>query len=231
MKWFNAGLMVLILGVPAASTAAGILEISEECEVAVALSAGPVYLREGAGVYVLGADGYELKRPSANGFTCMVERNHPQSLVPQCFDPQALKAHVALLLDEGKLIRQGWSFEEIAERRKSALADGTYPPADGPGLAYMISDYNYVLGGSGDVVKVAPHMMFHAPGLSHEDIGSDPAQALQNRGLPIIASEGPHGFMISFVDSPSDSSDVESACAGQLPDGSRFRPFPPTAAP
>lgn len=211
-------------GLVAASTQ--ILEVDADCEAALALSAGPVYLREAAGVYVLGANGYELLRESRNGFICMVERNHPESLIPQCFDPRARQAHVALLLDEGKLIRQGMSFEHIAERRSAALADGSYPAPEGPGLAYMISDYNYILGTQGDVVKVAPHMMYHAPGLSHADIGSDPRQALANRGLPIIASEGPHGFMIGFTESASDSSEVEAACEGQLPDPDRYRPFP-----
>ncbi|NNL94362.1 MAG: hypothetical protein HKO64_01940 [Xanthomonadales bacterium] len=215
----------------AAVAQAEIIPLSRACESALALSAGPANLREAAGVLVLGNSGYETVRASSNGFTCMVERNHELSLVPQCFDERSLHAHVSMLLEEGRKIRQGVPFETILEQREAGLENGQYKPASGPGIVYMISDFNYIRGPGGDVVKVAPHVMFHAPNLSHADIGSDPATALQNRGLPIIASEGPHGFMVSFTDAPSDSADVLAYCAGELPDASAFRPFPPPTAP
>lgn len=222
----GAGLLML-----AAGAQADIIPLSRNCETALALSAGPANLRSEAGVLVLGDSGYETVREPANGFTCMVERNHEQSLVPQCFDERSANAHVAMLKEEGRKIRQGVPFEEILEQRETGLASGKYVPASGPGIVYMISDFNYIASPRGDVVKVAPHVMFHAPNLSHADIGSDPATAMQNRGLPIIASEGPHGFMVSFTDKPSDSADVLAQCAGELPDASQFRPFPPPAAP
>lgn len=225
-KFKSLNLLLMALLLMPLWLSADVREISEECETAIARSAGPVHLRDEAGVYVLGNEGYVLKSESQNGFICMVERNHPDSLIPQCFDDKSRQAHVALLIDEGKLIQQGMSFEDLAQRRKAALESGQYPPASGPGIAYMISDYNYVKGGSGEVLKLAPHVMYHAPGLSHADIGSDPGAALQNPGMPIIASEGPHGFMIGFTQYTSDSSEVVAACAGQLPDSSQFAPFP-----
>lgn len=210
---------------------AGIIELSQQCEADLALSAGPANMRADAGVLVLGDKGYETLRQSQNGFICMVERNHELSLIPQCFDQRSQSAHVAMLLEEGKKIRTGIDFETILAEREAGLQSGRYKPASGPGIVYMISDFNYIRSPRGDVVKVAPHVMFHAPNLSHADIGSDPATALQNRGLPIIASEGPHGFMVSFTDKPSNSADVLASCAGELPDASQFRPFPPPTAP
>lgn len=224
----NQSLFLLLAAICIPSGAlAGLLELTPECEAALALSAGPAHLREQAGVYTLGAQGYEELRPSSNGFTCLVERNHEQALIPQCFDARSNEAHVALLRDEGKLIRAGMPFAEILEKRAQALADGEYPPASGPGVVYMISDYNYIQGNRGDLVWVAPHVMFHAPNLTEADIGADPAAALANPGLPIIANHGPHAFMVSFTRQASDSGAVQAACAGQLPERGNYRPFPP----
>jgi len=206
--------------------AAPVRELTVDCETAVALSAGPAHLREAAGVYVLGAEGYELKKQTRNGFVCLVERNHPDSLIPQCFDARSRSAHVARILDEGRQIRAGSSYAEVLEHRKTAFEAGDYVPADGPGVAYMISDYNYIMAGSGNIVKVAPHVMYHAPGLNNADIGADRAKAVENPGMPFINDEGPQGFMIGFTQFTSDSGDVAAACAGQLPDASNFPPFP-----
>lgn len=222
---FTAVLMTL-LTVPAAY-AAPVRQISPDCEAAVALSAGPRHLREGAGVYVLGTEGFELRKESRNGFVCLVERNHPDSLIPQCFDTRSRAAHVARILDEGRMIRAGSTYEEVLAHREAAFASGEYVSADGPGVAYMISDYNYIMAASGKIVKVAPHVMYHAPGMTDVDIGADRAAAIANPGMPFINDGGPQGFMIGFTQSTSDSSDVVAACAGQLPDGSALPPFPP----
>ncbi len=201
--------------------------LSADCERALALGAAPAYLRAQAGVYVLGEAGYELVKPSGNGYLCLVERNHERSLIPQCFDPAARDAQVALILDEGRLIRQGASFAELRKRRKKALAEGEYPSASGPGVVYMISDYNYVYSPrSRRHLKVAPHVMYHAPHLTNDDIGAHPRKALANPGVPFIANQGPHGYMISFTREASDSTDVRRHCEGQLPPVDDYRPFP-----
>lgn len=198
------------------SSAAEIRELDRECEKALALSAAPKHLRSNAGVYVLASDGYELITPASNGFACIVERNHKDSVVPQCFDQASFEANLAVVLDEGKLLRQGKSFLELREHRKQALAAGRYPSAS-PGLVYMISAYNYIYSYPRNVMlNVAPHLMFHAPGVTNEDVGADFRAALSNRGLPTVNATGPHGFMISFVQRASDSSAVRAHCEGQL---------------
>ena len=220
---------LLLLAAPAVATGGELRELGAECETALALSAVPVHLRESAGVYLLGDEGYELARPAHNGFTCIVERNHGDAIIPQCFDAASTNANLVAILDTGAMIRAGKSFEEIAMLRKKKLEAGEYETA-GHGIAYMISEFNYIYNEqNGAMLDVAPHLMFHAPGLTAEDAGADFDAAMNNRGLPIMNAIGPHGFMISFVEKPSDSSDVRSACAGQLPDTSALVPFPPAS--
>ena len=221
-------LVLFVLGL-AASAAGGesIRPLSAECETALALSAAPVNVREKAGVYLLRDTGFELSHPSGNGFHCLVERNHADSVIPQCFDAASLEANLAVILDESRLLREGQSFAELRERRRQALAEGAYPTA-GPGLVYMVSDYNYIYNPRRDaLLKVAPHMMFHAPNLTNDDIGSKMSVALANRGLPFINAQGPHGFMIGFTEMGSGTADVERVCKGQLPDPAGMIPFPP----
>lgn len=214
---------------PVTATAGELLEFTPQCEAALALSAGPATLRDGAGILLLGSDGYELHRQSTNGFTCLVERNHPQSVIPQCFDAPGTEAHVPLIEEGGRLLRAGHSFEEIAGIRSERLADPAVARVTRPGLVYMVSDYNYIhVAGRDRLLKVGPHVMFHAPDMADEQIGSNAQAAIANRGLPFITAKGPHGFMTSFVERPSDSSEVERHCAGQLPDRTAMLPFPPS---
>jgi hypothetical protein len=48
--------------------------LSREKEIALALSAAPEHLRQGAGVYALERDGFVKVRDSSNGFICIVNR-------------------------------------------------------------------------------------------------------------------------------------------------------------
>ena len=56
--------------------------LPREKEIALALSAAPEHLRKGAGVYVLERSGFVKVRDSANGFTCIVNRDHPLNQKP-----------------------------------------------------------------------------------------------------------------------------------------------------
>ena len=222
----------LLLAAANVATSADMLDLSTECEEALALSAGPEHLRENAGVYIMGKGGYELRRASSNGYHCIVERNHPESIIPQCFDAASRDANLATVLNEGRMLARGASFEEVATHRLEQQAAGRLQTATRPGVVYMVSDYNYIfVDGNDQLLKVAPHVMFHAPNLSNDDIASSPAAAMSNPGVPFVTAEGPHGFMTSFTHRAADTSAVIAACAGQLPDREDLRPFPPVATP
>lgn len=219
----------LLVAVPV-SGYADMVQLSEDCETALALSAGPASVRADAGVYLLKKSGYEKSRESTNGYYCLVERNHEDAVIPLCYDKPSQNANLQVVLSEGKLLSEGASFAELRERRGKLLQSGAVPQPGGPGVVYMISDYNYIyIEGQDAIVKVAPHVMFHAPGLDQSDIGASPQEAFSNKGVPLITAAGPHGFMTSFVERSSDSSAVESACAGQIPAKNSLPRFPPSA--
>jgi len=200
--------------------------LTESCEFALALSGAPDHLQEEAGVYVLKQTGFEKVRESRNGFNCIVERNHSESIIPICFGSASTDANLAAILDGGKQIRAGASFAEMLEKRQQAVAAGAYA-RPGPGISYMVSDFTFIYNpGLETMLDVAPHLMFHAPGLSAEDIGADNRALMENRGLPMINDPGPHGFMVSFIEKTSNNDPVDQACQGQLPDTSGMRSFP-----
>src|SRR5260370_39026158 len=55
-----------------------------EQETALALSAAPKHLRNGATVYVLEHEGFIKVKEGVNGFTCLVHRDHPLNQKPTC---------------------------------------------------------------------------------------------------------------------------------------------------
>lgn len=210
-------LILCTLGPPAGATE--YRPLTTECETALARSALPAHLRERANVYVMGKQGYKRKGSAAADFSCLVARNHPDSLIPQCFDGPGQRAILPKFIDEAKLLAQGWSFDEIRAEISSRLDKGYYTAADTHGLVYMMSPYNYIYGtNAGRLLHIHPHVMFHAPHLDADAVGNSFAQAMENTGLPFVIDEGVHGYMVSMVAKPAAANEVEESCVGQLPE-------------
>ncbi|GFE81655.1 hypothetical protein GCM10011487_36550 [Steroidobacter agaridevorans] len=174
---------------------------TEQREAEMALSAAPEHLREGAGVYVLTPSGYKQTRRSTNKFTCIVNRDHPKALKPTCFDEEGTAAILPKILRVGELMMQGKSLSEIAADLRAGFANGRFVSPRRPGVAYMLSgDIRNVNPATDAVSSFPPHVMFYAPNLTNEDIGANGTS-----GLPFIAYQGPHGYMIMPVQ-PNPSS-------------------------
>lgn len=204
-----------------------LLQLSTDCEQALALSAAPQHVRAGAGAYVVAEKGYKLVKPASNHYVCLVERVSDQSLLPQCFDKVGQKAQLPVHLDSVRKRLAGKSWAQIGNERAKAFKNGTYMAASGPGVVYMASDYNFFVSQDGKrKFKIAPHVMFHAPNMDAADIASTQEQAETNRGMPFITSEGPQGYMISYVERATDSAEVNAKCKGQLPDPADFMKIP-----
>lgn len=167
------------------------------CEMELALSAAPEHLRAGAGLLVLRADGYARARESSNGFECIVNRDHPRALKPTCFDAGGTKAIVPKILQIGLWLLQGVKVDEIDRRVQYALASGAFQRAARPGVAYMLSNFNRPWNPNSESLGwFPPHVMFYAPNLTNEDIGYDPDSYSPHRRLPLVAYQGPHGYII-----------------------------------
>ncbi len=190
------------------------------CEEALALSALPARLREQASVYSLTDDGFRMTRKKDGPFTCIVERNHADAMIPQCVDAAGADTIIPGIMQKSRWSLSGMS---VAERRAKftelAEKEELLPPARS-GISYMMSNFNYVWNANNEhLMRVPPHVMFYAPGVSNEDVGGSFYEAVEgNRGTPFVVEVGIHGYMTSFVERPSESDDVLAACAGQLPE-------------
>jgi hypothetical protein len=166
----------------------------EQAEIKLALSAAPEHLRNGASVYVLRKNGFAKVRDGSNGFTCIVNRDHPLNQKPTCYDAEGTATILPKVLRVGELLMQGKSMAEIDREIQEGFRTGKYISPRRPGVAYMLSgdikDFNPQ---TGKVESFPPHVMFYAPNLTNKDIGSKGDFA---PGMPSIAYQGPQGFMI-----------------------------------
>jgi hypothetical protein len=163
-------------------------------EVTMALSAAPAHLRDDAGVYALEATGFVKVRDSKNGFNCIVNRDHPVSLKPTCYDAEGSATILPKVIQVGAWMMEGKSLAEIDQLVADGFKSGRFISPRRPGVAYMLSgDIKNVSRKTGDVSSFPPHVMFYAPNLTNADIGS---KGDGSDGMPFIAYQGPHGFMI-----------------------------------
>jgi hypothetical protein len=167
-----------------------------EREMAMALDAGPAHLRAGATVYVLGRAGYERAQEGTNGFTCIVNRDHPLNLKPTCWDAEGTRTIVPKVLRVGELLMQGKSMAEINAEIKEGFRSGRFQSPQRPGVAYMLSgDIRTWNPQSRTFGTFPPHVMFYAPNLTNADIGA----TVHDPNLPMVAYQGPHGYMIMMA--------------------------------
>ena len=113
--------------------------LPREKEIALAVSAAPEHLRKGAGVYVLERNGFVKVRDSANGFTCIVNRDHPLNWKPVCFDAEGTATILPKILRVGELLRQGKPMSKIDAEIAERFRTGKYISPRRPGVAYMLS--------------------------------------------------------------------------------------------
>jgi hypothetical protein len=180
-----------------------------EKEIALALSAAPEHLRNAAGVYVLERNGFVKVRDSTNGFTCIVNRDHPLNQKPVCFDAEGTATILPKILRVGELLMQGKSMSEINAEIAEGFRTGKYISPRRSGVAYMLSgdirNYNPL---TRKVESFPPHVMFYAPNLTNADLGVTPEALAKNPSLPFVAYQGPHGFII-VVSSDTKRSHIE----------------------
>lgn len=159
-------------------------------QIALAESAGPP-VAAGAAIYVLGPRGYRRVRESRNGFTCLVSRERPDTLEPECFDAVGTASVVPVRLFIEEQRAAGVTEERIRGLVDEGYERGRFKAPAKPGLIYMLSAHNYVFDpGRQAVIHFPGHLMFYAPYATQKDVGSGP-------GAPYIVAPGtPHALMI-----------------------------------
>jgi hypothetical protein len=161
-------------------------------EVALALSAAPEHLRDGAGVWALEAAGYVKVRESANGLSCLVNRDRADTQEPICWDAEGTEAILPYSLEREKLRGQGRKEADVEAVLAQGFVDGRFRAPRKPGVAYMLSTENHVFNGQ-KVIHYAPHIMVYAPYATNKDIGAGGS----NPFMPWVLNEGsPHAYII-----------------------------------
>ena len=144
----------------------------EKSEIALARSAAPGSISDGAEVMVLRRAGYNTAVKGTNGFLCMVERSwgqstdqtefwNPKMRAPHCFNAQATRSFAPIYLMKTRLVLAGKSKPEIAQDIATALDKNELPPLEPGAMAYMMSKQQY-LNDRGKSWR--PHAMFFSPG-------------------------------------------------------------------
>jgi hypothetical protein len=173
----------------------------ENSEIALARSAAPQSISDGAEVMVLGPKGYTTAVKGTNGFLCVVERSwgaptdepdfwNPKVRAPHCFNPAAAKTFLPIFLMKTKLVLAGKSKAEIVEATASALDKKELPALEPGAMCYMTSKQQYL----NDRGKSwHPHLMVFVSGDAAKSWGANLP------GSPVLAANDPEERATIFL--------------------------------
>jgi hypothetical protein len=170
-------------------------------EIALARTAAPSSISDGAEVMVLGPKGYTTAVKGTNGFLCLVERSwgaatdeqefwNPKVRAPICFNPPAARTFAPIFLMKTKLVVAGKSKTEIVVATASALDKKELPALEPGAMCYMLSKRQYL--GDRDM-NWHPHLMFFVSGDAEKTWGANLP------GSPIIAANDPEERVTIFM--------------------------------
>ncbi len=170
-------------------------------EIALARSAAPASIADGAEVMVLGWEGYTTAVKGTNGFLCMVERGwgagtddpgfwNPKIRAPHCFNPAAARSFAPIYLMKTKLVLAGKSKVEIVQATNAALDRKELPALEPGAMVYMMSKQQYL---SDDGKSWHPHLMFYVAGNAAKSWGANLP------GSPVMAANDPEERATIFL--------------------------------
>jgi hypothetical protein len=186
---------------PAMAPVSEYLIPDENSEIALARSAAPASIADGAEVMVLGRKGYTTAVKGTNGFLCMVERSwgaatdepefwNPKVRSPICFNPPAARTFALIFLMKTKLVLAGKSKTEIAETTAAALDKKELLALEPGTMCYMMSKQQYL---NDRGMSWHPHLMFFVSGDEEKSWGANLP------GSPIIAANDPEERVTIFM--------------------------------
>jgi hypothetical protein len=174
---------------------------NENSEIALARTAAPASISDGAEVMVLGRKGYTTAVKGSNGFLCIVERSwgaatdepefwNPKVRAPICFNPSAARTFVPIFLMKTKLVLAGKSKAEIVAVTASALDKKELPLLEPGAMCYMMSKQQYL---SDRDMSWHPHLMFFVSGDAAKSWGANLP------GSPVMAANDPEERVTIFL--------------------------------
>jgi hypothetical protein len=173
----------------------------QSAEIALARSAAPASIADGAAVMVLGREGYTTAVKGTNGFLCVVERGwgaatddpvfwNPKIRGPICFNPAAARSFAPIYLMKTKLVLAGKSKAEIVAATGAALDSKELPALEPGAMCYMLSKEQYL---SDTGKNWHPHLMFFVAGDAAKSWGADLP------GSPVMAANDPQERVTIFL--------------------------------
>lgn len=191
--------------------------LDQVCERALALSAAPAHLQDDASVYVLKDDGYTLINTGGNPYTCIVQRNHPTSLLPVCFDKEGTDTIVKTIIGTADLVLEGKTDTEINAAIVAGLQTAKYSEPVSSSISYMLSDFNWMYDENAkELNNIGPHSMIFAQDASRESIHFNADSYRFHNVLPLIAGMGPFSYFVVRAENPTDSTSIEKHCGDSL---------------
>jgi len=162
-----------------------------DVQIRIAKLAAPKEVTDHADIYILGRRGYELALRGDNGFSCMIEREKPDTMEPECYDADGSATTMKVRSYEEQQRASGVGEQAIEESMKAGYKSGEFKPPSKAGIVYMLSDYNYVLNPeTGKIIHFPGHLMFYAPYATEKTVGS-------GEGAPYLVHPGePDALMI-----------------------------------
>jgi hypothetical protein len=173
----------------------------KDSEIALARSAAPKSVSDGAEVMVLGRQGYTTAADGSNGFLCLVERSwgaatdapdfwNPKVRSPVCFNPPSARTFAPIYLMKTKLVLAGKSKAEIVQATALALDKKELLPLEPGAMCYMLSKHQYL---NDEGKSWHPHLMFLVSGNAATSWGANMP------GSPVIAANDPEERATIFM--------------------------------
>jgi hypothetical protein len=163
--------------------------LAEAEEIALARTAAPAAVTEGATILVLRNGTYEIGHAGTSGVTCMVSRAWPLSLEPICFDPEASRTVMAVDVWKVEMRLAGVEADEIDRRIEAAIGSGEIALPRRPAVAYMMSPKQVLYADAETRVGAwKPHMHIYMPYATAEQFGGLSGEGSMAAG--IVFDEG-----------------------------------------
>src|SRR5258708_7132871 len=141
-------------------------------------------------------DNHRVAPRAASGVTCLVERTawehadfRSDIYVPLCYDAAGSKTYLKVIMDAAALRIHGLPPADLKAEIEKRYREKTYQAPDKPGVSYMLAPVMRTWMLPDWQVHTMPmqHLMFYAPNLTDQDIGSGPSSF---PGYPFVFKEG-----------------------------------------
>jgi hypothetical protein len=164
--------------------------MDRDAEIAMARTAAPEAISRDAEVLVLGRHSYETAVKGTNGFICLVERSwntgsgdlqfwNPKKRGPNCYNPQAARTILPLILKRAEMALAGMSKDQIIDGIK-AFGKKEVPALEPGAVCYMMSKEAYLTDADGHNMS---HLMFYLPEGTDWGAGLPGSPVLQGQKL------------------------------------------------